>query len=160
MSDPKPALLNYTSTKPVWETVGEIQGLLAKHGATHVMTQYGQGGAITGVAFVIPTEHGQRQFTLPVQVEGVMKRLLEIYEATPSGTGMKKRGGKPDGDRARIVAWRILKDWLEAQLALVEIGMAAVDQVMLPYMQIDDDGTTVYERYTLQAGKLELGSGD
>lgn len=162
LSEPKGALLNYTSTKPVWETVGEIQGLLAKHGATHVMTKYAEngGGAITGIAFVVPTEHGPRQFELPVQVEGVQQRLLEIYNATPSGQGMKKRGGKPDGDRARIVAWRILKDWLEAQLALVEIGMAQVDQVMLPYMHIDDKGTTLYQRYALHAGSLELASGD
>lgn len=150
-----PALLNYTSTKPVWETVGEIQGLLAKHGATHVMTQYGDGGAITGIAFVVPTDHGPRQYELPVQVEGVLKRLLEIYQATPSGQGMKKRGGKPDGDRARIVAWRILKDWLEAQLALVEISMAKVDQVMLPYLLVDE-GVTVYDRYLEQSGRLAL----
>lgn len=150
-------LLNYTSNKPVWETVGEVQGLLAKHRATHVMTQYGEGGAITGVAFRVETAAGPRDFQLPVQLEGVLKRLLQIYDETPSGVGMKRRGGKPDGDRARIVAWRILKDWLEVSLALVEIGMAELDQVMLPYMT-DAEGRTVYELY-VESGMPELPKG-
>jgi hypothetical protein len=44
------------------------------------------------------------------------------------------------------VAWRVLKDWLEAQLALIEAGVADMSQVMLPYMR-GDDGLTVWQRY-------------
>ena len=155
------ALLNYTTTKPVWETVGEVQGLLAKHGATHVMTQYGDGGVITGIAFVVPTEHGPRQYSLPVRVVEVHRRLLELRENAGPNEGIRKKISKASlSERAPMVAWRILKDWLEAQLAIVEVGMAEVDQVMLPYMQVDAEGGTVYERYALHSGNLELGSGE
>lgn len=150
------ALLNYTTTKPVWETVGEVQGLLAKHGATHVMTEYGQGGTITGIAFVVPTDHGPRRYSLPVQVEAVHTRLQQQHaDAHPQSTIRKK--GKPTSERSAMVAWRILKDWLEAQLAIVEVGMAHVDQVMLPYMQTGDHGETVYELYRDQQGALPAG---
>ena len=53
-------------------------------------------------------------------------------------------------EQAERVAWRILKDWLEAQLALVQTEMVSLDCVMLPYMQADD-GRTVYELYVEKA---------
>jgi hypothetical protein len=44
----------------------------------------------------------------------------------------------------RTVAWRILKDWVEAQIALMRSGMITVEQAFLPYCQ-GPDGQTVYE---------------
>jgi len=49
-------------------------------------------------------------------------------------------------EQAERVAWRIMKDWLEAQLAIIATEMVTLDQVFLPYMQ-GDDGRTVYELY-------------
>jgi hypothetical protein len=45
-------------------------------------------------------------------------------------------------------AWRIIKDWVQAQLALVEINMVTVPQVFLPYA-IMQDGRTLWERRRL-----------
>jgi hypothetical protein len=39
------------------------------------------------------------------------------------------------------VAWRVVKDWLEANLALVAAQMATIDEVMLPYLHVDGDRT-------------------
>jgi hypothetical protein len=49
-----------------------------------------------------------------------------------------------DMAQARRVAWRITKDWLDAQLALIETEMVPLEQVMLPYMTTDS-GQTVFE---------------
>jgi hypothetical protein len=46
--------------------------------------------------------------------------------------------------RAGRVAWRILKDWVEAQLALVEAELVDVAEIMLPYM-VTNDKRTVYQ---------------
>lgn len=46
--------------------------------------------------------------------------------------------------QAARVGWRILKDWIEAQLALIETGMVTIEQVFLPYVQ-NDKGQTLYE---------------
>ena len=38
-------------------------------------------------------------------------------------------------DQAYRVAWRNILDWVQAQMALLEIGMAKMEEVFLPYMQ-------------------------
>ena len=47
-------------------------------------------------------------------------------------------------EQAARVAWRCLKSWVEAQMALIQIGMATMDQVFLPYV-LNDEGKTLYE---------------
>ena len=37
------------------------------------------------------------------------------------------------GSTSERTAWRIVKDWVEAQMALVETRMVTVPQVFLPY---------------------------
>lgn len=48
--------------------------------------------------------------------------------------------------QAERVAWRVIKDWIAAQLAIVETQMVELDQVMLPYLHVDGD-RTLYESY-------------
>jgi hypothetical protein len=47
------------------------------------------------------------------------------------------------------VAWRIVKDWPEAQLAVIRAGLVDLEQVFLPYAQ-DAHGNTLYERMRSQ----------
>lgn len=49
-------------------------------------------------------------------------------------------------EQAARVGWRIIKDWIEAQLALVQTQMVTLDQVFLPYARTNT-GETVYQRY-------------
>ena len=48
-------------------------------------------------------------------------------------------------EQARRVGWRIIKDWLEAQMALLELNMVKIQEVFLPYI-IGIDGKTIYEK--------------
>lgn len=59
-------------------------------------------------------------------------------------------------DQARMVAWRVLKDWLEAQLALIDAGIADLAQVMLPWVHVDH-GKTLWEAYAEQQPAIEAG---
>ena len=131
------AVLNYTTTIAAAKTIGEMQAMLAQAGAARVGVEYHDGSA-SGMSFLLSTPHGERAFTLPVDVDA-MERLLA-----------KQRKGnnrvKADRAQAERVAWRVMKDWLAAQLALVETQMAALDQVMLPYLHTDD-GRTLYAAY-------------
>ena len=43
------------------------------------------------------------------------------------------------------MSWRILKDWVQAQRAIVDTKMVRLEQVFLPYA-IMPDGRTLYER--------------
>jgi hypothetical protein len=47
-------------------------------------------------------------------------------------------------EQAARIAWRIVKDWLEAQLAMIEAGLVDLQQVFLPYAQ-DATGRTFYK---------------
>lgn len=130
-------LLNYTTTVAAEKSIGEIQRQLAQHGAKHIGVSYDQGQA-EAVTFVIATEFGDRQFKLPARAQAVLETLQ----------AQARRGKVPrryaEIGQATRVAWRILKDWVEAQMAILESGMVAVDEVFLPYM-IDGRGRTVYQ---------------
>ena len=60
-----------------------------------------------------------------------------------------------DRAQAERVAWRVLKDWLEAQLALIEAGVADMAEVMLPYLHVAP-GVTLYRAY-LDNEQLAIG---
>jgi hypothetical protein len=55
-------------------------------------------------------------------------------------------------------SWRIVKDWTEAQMALVETQMVTTAQVFLPYA-VMRDGRTLGETVA-QDPKFLLGGGD
>lgn len=129
-------LLNYTTTVPVTKTIGLVHALLVEAGARQIMTAYDAVGTPTGVSFAIEVPGGTRGFNLPIKtdrVEAVMKReRVEPRFKTP--------------EQAERIAWRIAKDWLEAQLAIVKTEMVTFEQVMLPYMR-SEDGRTMFELY-------------
>jgi hypothetical protein len=52
-----------------------------------------------------------------------------------------------------------MKDWLEAQLALIDAQVVEIEQVMLPYLIVDDTGLTLYQRY-LEHGRRALESAE
>lgn len=135
------AILNYTTTVPVLRTAGEITTRLAKHGARQVTTRY-DNAQPAAIGFSIDTEFGLRGFDLPANPDGVYKALTRDREVPP------RYKTRQQADR---VAWRILKDWVEAQLALIEAGLATLDTVMLPYM-ITNSGRTLAVEYRESAG--------
>lgn len=152
MTTTPPRVLNYSTKIDPAQTVGEMQQMLATHGALSVNARY-EGGKPVALAFSIVTQHGVRHYTLP---GGDARPVLELLKPLPRPRG----GWRPDMAQAERVAWRILKDWLEAQLALIATSMVSLDQVMLPYMVLDELGTTVYQRYNDQAlGELEAADG-
>ena len=62
--------------------------------------------------------------------------------------GIKKRDAEGRMEQAQRVAWRILKDWIESQIALMESGMVCMEEVFLPYMLAGD--RTVYDALVSQ----------
>lgn len=144
-------LLNYTTTIAADKTAGEVARMLAAAGARQVLTDYSQAGTITGLSFAVDGPLGRRTYTLPVDPAAVLLILERDRRVPRSQTNIAQ---------AERVAWRIIKDWVEAQLAIVETQMVRLDQVMLPYMHAGDDGRTVYELYLDGAtGELEAGAG-
>lgn len=148
------ALLNYTTTVAVEKTVGEIQATLHKHRCRGIQTRYSDDGEITGLAFTLKTEFGEKDYAMPVNVDGVMATLKAEKQAGRL-EGLPWRVIEDPGElrrQSQRVAWRILKDWLEAQLAIVQSRSVTFEQVMLPYMLVESDEgmKTVFEVYRAQ----------
>ena len=126
-------LLNYTTSVPAVRTIGQIQGKLAEHGATAVMMNYDQ-GRVTSLAFQVEGPAGPLSIKLPVDLNATMNVMRK--------DGLAARYLLPD--HVYRVAWRIIKDWVEAQMALLDTEMVKMEQIFLPYV-ITRSGKTVYE---------------
>ena len=135
---------NYTTAIGVYQSLGEIQGALAKNGACKIMIDYNDAGFPTSVTFGINTPLGTQAFQLPANVDGVFK----VFQ---------KQKVKADREQAHRTAWRNLRDWVLAQVAIIEAGMVQMDEVFLPYMT-DGHGKTLYQAYN--SGQLQIGTGD
>ena len=142
-------LLNHSTDVPVEKTIGEIQRLLGKHGAKAIMLNYDQEGNVSALSFQMSVNERDIAFRLPCD----WRPVLKILEHDPKA----KRHAKVDQARAVRVAWRIVKDWVEAQMALIDTYMVEVQEVFLPYA-ITKSGKTLYEA-TKESGFL-LGGGD
>ena len=134
-------IMNYTTKVDVFATLGEIQGQLVKHGAKKIMQDYDNDGHITALSFLIDTPNGPRGVKLPANVDAVWNVL----------TNQKV---KCDRDQAERVAWRIVKDWVAAQMAILESEMVQMDEIFLPYM-LNDKGQTLFQCY--RQNQLSIG---
>lgn len=134
---------DYTTKVDIFTTIGQIQGCLVKHGAKRILQDY-EGERPTALCFMIDTPIGIQAVRLPANVEAVHAVLI-------------KQKVKCDYAQAERVAWRIVKDWIDAQMAILESQMVTIDQIFLPYM-MNSDGQTVYELF--QSKQLLLGGGN
>lgn len=139
-------ILNYTTKVPVDKTVSEIQRVLGAKGACRVSVDYsnGKASAVTFGLKIGPSEVG---FRLPCNIGGVAQAVKK-----------SKPGGSLWRDTAQVerIAWRIVKDWVEAQMALVEANQAEMAEVFLPYA-VHSDGQTFFQHF--KTNQLQLSSG-
>jgi hypothetical protein len=88
------------------------------------------------------------------------KSVLEIQRALSArveSVSVEYTNGQPAGvlftlrvaGSVERVAWRIVKDWIEAQMAIVEAGQAEMAEVFLPYATIEDGTTTMFRAFQL-----------
>ena len=134
-------LLNYTTKVDVYTTLGEIQRQLVRHGAKKILQDYDDDGHIIALTFAVDTPTGLRGVRLPANVDAVHAVLI-------------RQKVKADRDQAERVAWRIIKDWVEAQMAILESEMVQMDEIFLPDM-VNNSGQTVFEAYRNKQLALE-----
>lgn len=127
-------IMNYTTTISVEKSMGEVIGALTRRGVTRISTMFDDEGIPAGISFEMKTEYGPRGFELPVRVEGVLRAMERDKSVARS---------KVNPEQAARVAWRIAKDWLAAQAALIDAELASLDEVMFPYM-LANNGQTAF----------------
>ena len=130
------ALKNYTTTISAEKSVSEIQGKLAYAGAKKILSEYDDTGNLVALSFQLKVGDSLIPFSLPTDWRPVAK-VLEQQRAVPL---------KRLEEQARRTAWRIVKDWVDAQLAIIETQMVTTEQVFLPYA-VMNNGQSVYEHF-------------
>ncbi len=149
-------LLNYTTSKPVEDTVLEIQKILSGFGVSAMLTEY-DGPQVAAVSFRIQVAGKATSFKLPCNWRAVQQIFKQKNANRVRRNGRLEDKMKEEDEHSQRVAWRIIKDWIEAQLAMVEVNMVTVPQVFLPYA-IMADGRTLSEHIESDPGML-LGQG-
>lgn len=145
-------LLNYTTSIDADKTAQEIAKCLSMHGAQAVLTQYNEKESyVEAVSFKINLNGRPLTFRLPSDWKPVQQVLKQ----------QKERNSRIDTSQAQAVrvAWRIIKDWVEAQMALVETQMVTTQEVFLPYA-VTRDGKTLYEKIQENPSFLLEGNSD
>jgi len=141
-------IANYSTTIAVEKSIAEVQAILGKHGARGVLVEYDEHHQPKQLRFSVAVKNGEKvYFTLPARAERILALL--------------KRQGVPrrlqTEDQARRVAWRLIKDWVRAQVALIEAELVEMTEVFLPYMT-NTQGDTMFEvikrqRFALPEGQ-------
>lgn len=140
------ALKNYTSNSK--NTFNNIQKILVEHKAKQVFFEYNDAGKIKTIAFSLEIAGVLRSFLLPARVENVEQIFLDNkkpkydwQKAAPLTTQEK--------EQAYRTAWANIRDWLDAQMALIDTEQVKIEEVFLPYLATGK-GRTLFDDYNEQ----------
>jgi hypothetical protein len=137
-------LKNYTTGIDVNKTIMEIESLLVRFGAKSVYKEY-TGSRISALMFVVEKKGNKIPFRLPTSIEKARgaialivkeKKLPQRYLSEPLQTEQGER-----------VMWRIIKDWVESQLSLIELNYADAVKILLPYAYDYGEKKTMYQKF-------------
>lgn len=126
---------------PADKTRGQVCALIAQFPGITEISQQLDDGKVVGFKFTMSADQRILIFQLPVRTSRVVKQLMDRRKTQPYDDeipGIEKKGER--------IAWRQTMRWLEAQLAMVDTGLADVAEVFMPYV-LGIDGTTFYERW-------------
>lgn len=126
-------ILNYTTSINAIKTIGEITQDLVERGANKIVVDY-EDSLPVSLTFQLLHKDRPLLFNLPANIKGVNECL--IRQGVP-----KKYQSK---EQAVRTAWRIIKVWIEAQMAIIDAEIVTPAQVFLPYA-ITKNGKTLYE---------------
>ena len=141
---------NYTTTVTADKSILQIQNALVEHGASAFMFEY-EDGRISSLKFALDYKGQRLGFSLPVN----WKKYHTVLEKQLLKPRSRK---KISEERAYMVAWANLRDWVLAQMALYETELVELPQVFLPFVTVNAKGDTLYDKFA--ENKFLLSSGE
>ena len=147
----KKLIKNYSTEIPLSRTISEIQTMLAENGATGIAFDYDGQGKLTALFFRVRHEGKDLPFRLPAKPENVYHAL---HGDAPRH--MQTRYGEQWRKSAEMIAWRVCKLWLEAQITHINLDQAKPQEVFLPYLVMPNQ-KTLYE--TMEENRFLLPEG-
>lgn len=143
-------ILNFTTKIDAWKTVNEVQQILSKHGVTHFSIK-NEGSFPVALSFTINYGGQPLNFLLPCNHEGVLKCLKQDKKVPNSSK---------NSEQALRTSWRIVKDWVESQMAIVQAQLVPIEEVFMPYMIINSTGETLSQKMLSGNGMRLLTNAD
>lgn len=133
-------LKNYSSSVPVINSIGRIEHRLAQAGATHIAKSYEKERPV-GLIFQIPINGFPMTFKLPAKSEKVYDFMLKQKNKPPKKEALLNL--RMQADRT---AWKILSDWIDIQVSLVQLDQAEAVEVFLAYSYDIITDKTLFEK--------------
>lgn len=132
-------LKNYTSDVPISQTIYRIEQVLLTCGVTGISKEYGIDSKLTAITFrLIGPGDKPLHIRLPANEKAATKALFSTYVGTVKRPRKTEEEFEEQGART---AWRIVKDWVEVQMSMIQMGQADAVEVFLPYLY---DGKRTY----------------
>jgi len=139
-------LKNYTSDVSVSDSLARIEHVLVRCGVSGIAKEYSQRvpGKIIGISFFIEVGSNKLSVQMPVDEEKCLEAMWADYRRQCSNPNLLKKTKQDFIRQAERTAWRILKDWIEVQMSMIQLNQADTVQVFLPYLYNGKE--TVYQQ--------------
>lgn len=118
---------NYTSKVSASKSVQRIENRLVSYGAYNILKLY-EDKILVGIAFIISVDGKEFPFRLPAKIKNVEKYLNSKMKR-PTKTSYDK-----NAKQAERTAWKIISDWVDIQISIIELDQAEFIEVFLPYI--------------------------
>lgn len=138
---------NYTSSVPVINSINFIEHRLASAGATHIAKFYEENRPV-GMIFQITHNNVPLTFKLPAKSLAVFNVLFNAVKRPRPST---KETIRSQSDRT---AWKILSDWVDIQITMIQLEQAEFTEVFLPYFYDLKTNKTLFEKVAANEIKL------
>lgn len=147
-------LKNYTSNVPVHQTIHRIEQVLLACGVSGIAKEYGENQKIVALTFKVAFDKEAAPIVvrLPVKEKAAQDALWRDYAGVDISAdgrsviyGCQKKKRPADFiEQGERTAWKLMQDWVEVQMSMIQLNQATLDEIFLPYLW--NGKQTVYER--------------
>jgi hypothetical protein len=146
-------LRNYTSEVPVSQTIYRIEQVLIKCGVLGISKEYtGVKGEVSAIMFHIKDNGKDFTVRLPANKDQAQDALFINYadgsDLSADGqrvvSSHKKKRRSDFAQQAERTAWKIVQEWVEIQMSMIQMKQAESLEVFMPYVW--DGESTVFQR--------------
>lgn len=139
---------NYTSSVPVSRSVSHIEDCLVRHGAKNIMKMYDENKKLESLCFILAVDGKDIPFKLPANADQCEKILRANIRRPKAGTLERVT------DQAERTAWKLMSDWVDIQMSLIELKQVELLQVFLSYVYYPAEKRTYFEKIKNNGMKL------
>ncbi len=123
-----------TTSVPLERTVAEICSCLVQAGANQINQEFAE-RRVVGLRWTMALNGRTVPFLMPARIDPVFRHLSRKYPRKPHDVVQ---------EQAERVAWRQLLRWIQAQVALIEVGMVEPTEPFAPYIEVRS-GVTMFK---------------